>query len=94
VTTQEYRTNRSQFPRQELEPYRGQWLAFSADGRRVVAHAEGLERLEEQLAALGEDPQRVVFEHVPGPDDGPDLDPVEFLMPGDVPSCQITAPVA
>src|SRR5947209_8626042 len=69
MNRQQYRNNRAAFPRAELARYRGQWVAFSPDGRRLLAGAEALERLEEQLAALGEDPQQVVLERVPGPED-------------------------
>ncbi len=66
---QQYRNNRVTFPRTELTKYRGQWVAFSADGHDILASAEALECLEEQLAALGADPQEVVLEYVPGPED-------------------------
>jgi len=69
VITQEYRTNRSQFPQAELADYRGQWVAFSADGCRVVGRGHTVGELEEELAKAGEDAQRVVFEWVAGPED-------------------------
>jgi hypothetical protein len=69
MNRQQYRTNRSNFPNAELVKYRGQWVAFSHDGRRILAGAELLERLEEELAVLGEDPQLTVLEHIPGPED-------------------------
>jgi hypothetical protein len=79
MNRQQYRTNRAAFPLAELANYRGQWVAFSPDGRRLLAGAEDLERLEEQLAALGEDPQQVVLERVRGPDDDACLGGAEFL---------------
>jgi hypothetical protein len=69
MDTRQFRKNRSTFPAPELAKYRGQWVAFSGDGRRIVAGAENLERLEEQLALLGEDPQQVGLEYIPGPED-------------------------
>jgi hypothetical protein len=75
----EYRTNRARFPRAELEKYRGRWIAFRGDGRQIVASAQTLERLENQLTSAREDPQAVVFESLPGPVDEPDLDRAEFL---------------
>jgi hypothetical protein len=75
----QFRANRSAFPPVELAKYRGQRVAFSPDGRRLLAGAEDLERLEEQLATLGEDPQQVVLEFVPGPDDDIFLGGAEFL---------------
>ena len=71
--TREYWDNRTQFPRDELAKYRGQWVAFSSDGRRIVASAATLETLEDQLDAAGEDAQRLMFESVPGPDDDTSL---------------------
>jgi hypothetical protein len=69
VITQEYRTNRGRFPQAEVAKYRGTWVAFSADGCRIVASGETAEQLEKQLAALDEDGQRVVLEWVAGPED-------------------------
>ena len=37
---QEFLENRDRFPRAELARYRGQWLAFSGDGRRIIARHE------------------------------------------------------
>ena len=75
----EYGTNRARFPRVELEQYRGSWVAFSGDGQRIVASGETIQRLEEQLAATGQDPQQVVFERIPSPEDDSSLGGVEFL---------------
>jgi hypothetical protein len=69
MITQEYRTNRAQFPQAELRKYQGSWVAFSADGCRIVAHGATVEELEEKLAALGEEGQRVVLEWLAGPEE-------------------------
>ena len=69
MLTQEFRQNRQRFPREELAKYRGQWVAFSPDGRRIVASAGTLADLEERLTNAGEDAQRLAFESVPGPED-------------------------
>jgi len=79
MNTRQFQGNRSAFPAGELAKYRGQWIAFSSDGRRIVAGAADLERLEEQLAALGEDPQQVLLEHIPGPEDDISLGGAESL---------------
>jgi hypothetical protein len=79
MNTQEYRTNRAQFPRDELARHQGQWIAFSLDGQRVVAGDEELERLGERLRAGGVDLQQVVFEYIPGPGDDSTLGRVESL---------------
>jgi hypothetical protein len=73
VLTQEFRQNRRRFPPEELARHRGQWVAFSLDGVRIVASAATLAALEERLKALGEDAQRLAFEHVPAPEDDPSL---------------------
>jgi hypothetical protein len=69
MVTQEYRSNRARFPRAELAKYQGAWVAFSADGSRIVARGETVEQFEQQILAEGEDPQRVVREWVAGPED-------------------------
>jgi hypothetical protein len=79
VITQEYRSNRARFPRAELVKYQGAWVAFSADGCRIVASGETVERLEEQLAAQGEDAQRVVLEWLAGPEDDSQLGGGEWM---------------
>jgi hypothetical protein len=67
--TREFLENRQRFPLEELAKYRGQWVAFSPDGRRIVAGAETLEALHQRLEAAGEDTQQLAFEGVPRPDD-------------------------
>jgi hypothetical protein len=79
MSTTEYRHNRAVLPHAVLQPYAGRWVAFSLDGTCVVASGETLERLEEQIAAAGHDPQAVVLEHIPGSEDEGGLDQVEFL---------------
>jgi hypothetical protein len=69
MITQEYRDNRSHLEPTELARYRGTWVAFSADGCRVVASAETLAQLEEQLATGHANPPSVVLEWLPGPED-------------------------
>jgi hypothetical protein len=79
MNRQHYRNNRATFPFAELAKYCGQWVAFSADGRLILAGAKAVECVEEQLAALGEDPQEVVFEYIPGPEDDISLGGAESL---------------
>jgi len=69
VISSDFRTNRAQFSWSELSAYQDRWVAFSSDGRRVIASGETLEYLEEQLASIGADPQRVVLEWIAGPED-------------------------
>ncbi len=69
MITQVFRTNRARFPRADLAAHQGEWIAFSADGTRIIAGAATLEALETKLEGLGVDGQDVVFESVGGPDD-------------------------
>ena len=69
MITQEYRNNRARFPQAELAKYHGMWVAFSADGCRIVASAETVAQLEEQLAAGHPNPPQVVLEWLSGSDE-------------------------
>jgi hypothetical protein len=51
-----------------LEPLRGQWVAFSSDGRRVVAGSDDLAELDRLVVAAGEDPEAVAFERIDADD--------------------------
>lgn len=64
AVTKNYRQNRARFPATELRRYDGQWVAFSADGRRVVASGESIGQLSEQVVAAHEDLQDVVLEKI------------------------------
>ena len=67
--TREFWQNRARFPRAELAKYCGQWVAFSADGLRIVASADTLEALESRIEKAGEDAGQLMFEGIPGPED-------------------------
>jgi hypothetical protein len=47
-----YRENRARFPLAELKSYHGQWVAFSLDGRRIIASNQDLGTLDKLI--LGE----------------------------------------
>jgi hypothetical protein len=64
VNVQEFRDNRARHPLSDLMKYRGQWVAFSADGRRVVASSDSLETLDELVVAAGEDPEQIAYERI------------------------------
>ena len=49
--------NRTMFPPDELIRYAGQWIAWSPDGSRIVAHATEAEGLDDLVRAVGEDPR-------------------------------------
>jgi predicted RNase H-like HicB family nuclease len=60
----EFQKNRPRFPWEELLKYNGNWVAFNADGTRIVAHGKTLEDLFEVLKAANEDVHEVVYEKV------------------------------
>jgi hypothetical protein len=64
-----YERNRRLIPANELEPFAGQHVAFSADGTQVVAHGEGYEGVFAHLDSLGIDGNTVVLEYIPGPNE-------------------------
>ena len=64
-----YEQNRRRIPAEVLEPYAGQWVAFSPDGTRVVAHGSRIEDLGREMDRLGVDSNRVVLERIPALDE-------------------------
>jgi hypothetical protein len=60
--------NRNRFPAGELEKYRGQWIAWSLDGTRIIAHADDPDDLDALILQAGGDPQRCVVEGLPEED--------------------------
>lgn len=59
-----FRQNRGQFPLDELRKYDGQWVAFSADGLRIVASGASLAILAEKVRAANEGLGDVMIEHI------------------------------
>ena len=64
MDTRQLRENRAAFPAADLAKYRGQWVAFSMDGRRIIAAAPELVELDALLLAMGENPKRVALEYI------------------------------
>jgi hypothetical protein len=64
VKMQQFQANRSRFPLSELLKYRGQWVAFSSDGSRIVASSDDLVTLDGLVAAAGEDPESIALERI------------------------------
>jgi Family of unknown function (DUF5678) len=60
-----YVKNRSKWTFEELLAYEDQWVAWSRDGTRVVAHHQDLMEVGEQLKAQGIDSEQVLLEHIP-----------------------------
>jgi hypothetical protein len=65
INSHTYTANRARFPLAELEKHAGQWVAFSADGQRILDSCPGLDQLRARLVRNGTDPEAVVFERVP-----------------------------
>ena len=64
MNSQVYRENRARFPLAELVKYDGQWVAFSLDGRRVIASSDDLAMLDSLVVAAGVDPEQVALERI------------------------------
>ncbi len=60
-------TSKSENPAhcEELQKLAGQWVAFSADGCRIVAHGKDLAELDRRVIEAGEDPEEVTFLRIP-----------------------------
>jgi hypothetical protein len=69
MNVQEFLENRNAFSQGDLLPHLGRWVAFSEDGRAILAAADTLDRLETELAENRIDPQSVHFEYIPGSDE-------------------------
>jgi hypothetical protein len=65
---QEFDKNRTAFPPEELLAYRGQYIAWSPDGNRIIASDKDGLKLDDTVRALGYDPAEVTFSSVPDAD--------------------------
>ena len=65
VDRQVYVTNRGKFLPEDLQPYAGQWVAWSADGSRIVAHNIDLGQAVREVEQAGLQREDVVFSHLP-----------------------------
>jgi hypothetical protein len=63
-----FNENRSRFPPEDLLPYAGQHVAWSADGTRILAFGADMNEVERKLIAAGIAPNSVVFGYVDPPD--------------------------
>jgi len=64
----EFDKNRAAFPPEELLQYRGKYIAWSPDGKRIIASDEDGIRLDDIVQELGYDPSELVFSSVPDAD--------------------------
>ena len=60
-----YVANRAKFLPEDLIPYEGQWVAWSLDGSRIVAHHEDLEQVEREVQQAGLTLEDVIFDSIP-----------------------------
>ncbi len=64
ASTSVYRENRARFSKEELSKRDGQWVAFSADGQRIVASAGSIAELADQMRASREKMCDMVLERI------------------------------
>ncbi len=68
MNMQEYLKNRVAFPLAELAKHRGEWVAWSPDGTRLVATSRDLDALDDLVRAAGENPEECVVGGLPEAD--------------------------
>lgn len=69
IAINEFRHNQSQFPREELEKYNGQWVAWSEDGTAILAADSDPMKVDAWLKAAGYDTGVILVSLVAIPDD-------------------------
>lgn len=69
--------NSERIPAEELQKYQGKYVAFSADGRSIVASGNSWDAVEDDIVEKGLDPERVWFDYIGG--EGIELGGVEFF---------------
>ena len=68
MNMQEYLKNRVAFPLAELAKHRGEWVAWSPDGTRLVAASRNPDALDDLIRAAGEDPENCAIGGIPDAD--------------------------
>ncbi len=69
IDVNDFRRNQSRVPREELERYNGQYVAWSPDGSRIVAADPDPVRLDDTLLAGGYDPAEIVVNRIAIPEE-------------------------
>jgi hypothetical protein len=69
IEINEFRRNQSQFPLSELAKYNGQYVAWSDDGKAIVAAHGDPSQLEELLRNTGRDPSYLLVTFVSVPEE-------------------------
>jgi hypothetical protein len=60
--------NRAKWTADALRPYAGQFIAWSLEGDRIVAHDADLVEMDRQVQALGLSTEEVLLEQLPPAD--------------------------
>jgi len=60
----QFSLNTNEFSREKLAQYSGRYIAWSVDGRHVLASGESNEEVDKNLRAAGIDPSQVVHDYV------------------------------
>ena len=69
IALNEFRQNQSRFPREELEKYNGQYVAWSEDGTAILAADSDPIKLHAWLQAAGYDPGKILISAVSIPEE-------------------------
>jgi hypothetical protein len=56
--------NRACFPVEQLIPFEGKYVAWTADSTRILTSGADLIEVEKNLVAAGIDPSQVIFEFI------------------------------
>lgn len=59
-----FQENRAKYPLEELRKFDNQWVAFSSDGRQIVAGAATIVDLAEKVRDVRESLSEVMIEHI------------------------------
>jgi hypothetical protein len=62
---------RNSVPLEQLLPYAGQYVAWSPDGKRIVASGEDRDVLTQKLQSAGISISQVVYDYIDPPDEVP-----------------------
>jgi hypothetical protein len=68
MNMQAYLKNRVAFSLEELAKHRGEWVAWSPDGTRLVATSRNPDDLDDLVRAAGENPEDCPVEGIPDAD--------------------------
>jgi hypothetical protein len=69
IEINEFRRNQSRVPREELEKFNGQYVAWSPDGTRILAaHAE-MAQVDSMIVAAGFDPGEILVTRIAIPEE-------------------------